>query len=264
VLSPGADGAPVVLALHGQPGEGAHFDTLAGLLRPAGFTVLAPDRPGWGRSRHEAPRGFAANADAAARVLDDAGAERAVVLGYSWGGGVALALARLHPERVAGLVLVASVGPGAPSAADRLLAAPLLGPSLCAAALAAAHHSFRRSRFRAAMGRGLEDLAEADALAIADASRGHQARRSFLVEQRALIRELPGLLTGLGAVTVPACVVAGQGDRLLPPAMARRLAEAIPGAGLRIVPGAGHLLPATRPGVVAEAVADVAARAGYR
>ena len=254
----------MVLALHGQPGGGAHFDAIARLLRPAGFSVLAPDRPGWGQRRHEAPRGFAANADAAARVLDEAGAERAVVLGYSWGGGVALALARLHPARVAGLVLVASVGPGVTSLADRLLAAPLIGPGLCAGTLLAAHHSLRRSRFRAAWGRGLEALDDAEVLAIAAASQGRQSRRSFLVEQRALVRELPAVLSGLGAVTVPACVVAGQDDRLLSPATARRLADAIPGAGLRVVPGAGHLLPVTRPGAVAEAVADVAARAGYR
>jgi len=253
----------VVLALHGQPGGGAHFDALARRLQPAGFTVLAPDRPGWGRRAHDPARGFAANADAAAAVLDEAGAERAVVLGYSWGGGVALALAQRHAARVAGLVLVASVGPGPTSSADRLLAAPLIGPCLCGVTLLAAHHSFQRSRFRAAMGRGLEALDDAEALAIAAASRGARSRRSFLVEQRALVRELPAVLSGLGAVTVPACVVAGQEDRLLAPATARRLAAAIPGAGLRMVPGAGHLLPVTRPDVVAEAVAGVAVRAGY-
>ena len=113
------------------------------------------------------------------------------------------------------------------------------------------------------MGRGLEALDDAEALAIAAASRGARSRRSFLVEQRALVRELPAVLSGLGAVTVPACVVAGQEDRLLAPATARRLAAAIPGAGLRMVPGAGHLLPVTRPDVVAEAVAGVAVRAGY-
>jgi pimeloyl-ACP methyl ester carboxylesterase len=249
-----------VLVLHGQPGEGAHFDAAVGRLRSAGFPALAPDRPGWGERRHEPAGGFAANAHDAARVLDEAGVERAVVLGYSWAGGVALALARLHPRRVGGLVLVASVGPGRTPLSDRVLAAPLLGPVLCGATLLAAHHSFRRPRLRAAWGRGMEALDDADAVALAAASWGAQARRSFLVEQRALVRELPAIVSGLPAVTVPTCVVTGAEDRVVPPATARRLAEAIPGATLQVVPGAGHLLPVTRPDAVVAAVAGVAAR----
>jgi pimeloyl-ACP methyl ester carboxylesterase len=254
----------VVLALHGQPGVGDHFDGLVQRLHSAGFTVLAPDRPGWGSRRQEAPRGFAANAGAAVRVLDEAGADQAVVVGYSWGGGVAVALARLHPARVAGLVLVASVGPGAIALTDRVLAVPLVGPLLCGASLAATRHSLRSPRLRAAWGRGLETLDEAEVLTIAAASKGAHSRRSFFTEQRALVGELPGLLAGLGAITVPTCVVTGEDDRLLDSAVARRLADAIPGATLRVVPGAGHLLPVTHPDAVAQAVITVAARDGRR
>jgi 3-oxoadipate enol-lactonase len=69
--------------------------------------VLAWDLRGHGRS--EAPQGPYTLGDLAgdlARVLDQAGVERAVVLGHSAGGVVAMRFALDHPERTAGLVLV--------------------------------------------------------------------------------------------------------------------------------------------------------------
>jgi pimeloyl-ACP methyl ester carboxylesterase len=55
-------------------------------------------------------------------------------------------------------------------------------------------------------------------------------------------------------------VVTGDRDRLVAPGSARRLAAAIPGAELRIVPGAGHFLLGAGVPVVAEAVLELAAR----
>lgn len=89
------------------PGLGA----LAGLLESS-HRVLAPDRPGYGGTGGPA-LGLAANADALAGLLDHAGISAATVVGHSWGGGVALALAQRHPGRVSGLVLVASIGTAA-------------------------------------------------------------------------------------------------------------------------------------------------------
>src|SRR5262245_27702234 len=46
----------------------------------------------------------------AVRVLDHSGLERAWVVGHSWGGHLALHLAIAHPQRVAGLVLISTLG----------------------------------------------------------------------------------------------------------------------------------------------------------
>lgn len=129
-------GPPVVL-LHGQPGSAADWGPLRRLLEDD-YTVIVPDRPGYGRTGGTA-LGFRGNADAVADLLDRCGISSATIVGHSWGGGVAIALAEGHPGRVAGLVLVSSVGPGDPlSRLDRLLAIPPVGTAIAAVVLNAA------------------------------------------------------------------------------------------------------------------------------
>ncbi len=119
------------MLLHGQPGSASDWQQVTDLL-PGGLVTVALDRPGYGASR-QAAGGFAANARAILAELDARGIERAVLVGHSFGGGVALALAQLAPERVEALVLLASVGPDCLTGWDRLLAAPVAG-EVCAVA----------------------------------------------------------------------------------------------------------------------------------
>jgi pimeloyl-ACP methyl ester carboxylesterase len=55
---------------------------------------------------------------------------------------------------------------------------------------------------------------------------------------------------------VPTLVLHGEEDRLVPPAAGRRLAESIPGARLRVVAGAGHVLTTDAEEEVADAILD--------
>ena len=71
--------------------------------------VLVPTRPGYAGDPGEATN-WAGNAAALLDLLDDTGIERALVVGYSWAGGAAIEAAIRAPARVAGLVLVSSVG----------------------------------------------------------------------------------------------------------------------------------------------------------
>jgi pimeloyl-ACP methyl ester carboxylesterase len=68
------------------------------------------------------------------------------------------------------------------------------------------------------------------------------AWRSFVREQRFLVRDLPALERRLGAISVPTAIVAGTADHVVPIAAARRLCRQIPGAELVEVEHAGHLL----------------------
>jgi pimeloyl-ACP methyl ester carboxylesterase len=96
------DGRPVVL-LHGFPDSGRLWRQQVGPLADAGFKVIVPDMRGYGAS--DKPAGVDAYnilylvADIGA-VLDDAGLERAHIVGHDWGAAVAWALAAVAPERV--------------------------------------------------------------------------------------------------------------------------------------------------------------------
>jgi pimeloyl-ACP methyl ester carboxylesterase len=75
------------------------------------FRVLAAEMPGSGRSEGVAGAwDFDRSADWAAGFLDAVGVERAMVMGHSDGGGVAVLMGARHPDRVDGLVLSGAVG----------------------------------------------------------------------------------------------------------------------------------------------------------
>jgi lipase len=94
-----------LLALHGLTGHGKRWQPLAtGHL--AEIAVAAPDLIGHGRSSWAAPWSIDANVAALAALLEHHAEGPVVVVGHSFGGGIALHLAAAHPDRVAALVLL--------------------------------------------------------------------------------------------------------------------------------------------------------------
>jgi pimeloyl-ACP methyl ester carboxylesterase len=108
----GRGGLPVVL-VHSLAGNSTHWSAQLDHLRRSRRTV-ALDLRGHGRS--EPPKNgdytIAGIAGDVAAVVDTLGLERFVLVGHSMGGGVALEYAGLHPDRVAGLVLLDPIGDG--------------------------------------------------------------------------------------------------------------------------------------------------------
>jgi pimeloyl-ACP methyl ester carboxylesterase len=253
---------PAVVLLHGQPGSADDWDQVVPLIQDD-FTVVVPDRPGYGRSGGAAG-GFAENAEAVAATLDRLDLPRAMIAGHSWGGGVALAFAQAYPERVAGLILICSVGPGERFAwDDRLLAAPVLGEAVAALTIGVTGRLLGTRRVQDVAARRLGGKARqaVDTLAsVTSARTGAAAWRSFVVEQRALLSEADGLGAALDRINAPAIVLHGSADHLVPVALAERLAAAIPGADLKVIAGANHLLPRRHPQAVAGAVRAVNGR----
>jgi pimeloyl-ACP methyl ester carboxylesterase len=98
----------VVLALHGVTASLMTWRTVARTVAARGdVCLLAPDLRGRGRSANlPGPYGIAPHIDDLIKVLDHAGARRAILVGHSLGAYVAERLAAEHPERVAGLVLL--------------------------------------------------------------------------------------------------------------------------------------------------------------
>jgi pimeloyl-ACP methyl ester carboxylesterase len=112
VLDGEGEGSPVVL-VHSLAGNSTHWAQQLEHLRPK-YRAIALDLRGHGQS--EPPRNgdysIAAMAEDVAAVVDTLGLDRCVLVGHSMGGGVALSYAGMHPERVAGLLLVDPIGDG--------------------------------------------------------------------------------------------------------------------------------------------------------
>lgn len=247
-------GDVAVLLLHGQPGTGGDWARVVPLLDNR-YTLVIPDRPGYGATGGAAT-GFAGNAGAAVDLLNRLGIERAVFVGHSWAGGAALAAAAGHPDRVTGLVLVSSVGPGEHLGwDDRLLAAPVVGDALAAATIGGLGLVLGRSRVQRLADRHLDGRRHDAVVALTRLTRGgSRVWRSFVKEQRALLSELETLGPALASIEAPTAILHGSADRLVPYSVAQSLAAAIPGAQLRVLPGVGHLVPRDCPQEVAAAV----------
>lgn len=106
----------------------------AGVTDQRSWRHLTPRLPGrwvsfdaraFGETAYDIEDGWSAVADAVA-VLDAHGIDRAVVAGGSMGGRTALDLALTHPDRVAGLVLIAPAISGAPQPEIEPDAEPLM------------------------------------------------------------------------------------------------------------------------------------------
>jgi len=223
------DGAPVLL-VHGLGYTREGWGPLRELLSRR-YRVLSYDNRGIGES--EIPPGpytvdeLAADA---AQVLDEAGAERAHVLGASLGGMVAQLLAAERPERVDRLVLAGTTPGGA-------RAYPLPQRTLALMAEASAlppEVALRRFVENAlAPGSPLVDEVLAYRQAHPPDPAGWAAQAAAGASWDADGR--------LARIAAPTLVLAGTADAVVDPRNAELIAEAIPNARLQLIDGAGHL-----------------------
>ncbi len=187
--------------------------------------------------------------------MDARGIPQAVLVGHSYGGGVALTVAGLAPHRVRALVLLASVGPGCLNGWDRLLAAPMAGP-VCAVTAWRLTPWFARGWLAGVArvsGRPTDPDQHVNWHIWGNSGSEHVPLwRTFLAEQRALVREADGLAAL--PVRAPTLLLADPHDAMVPVATAHGLAQALPDACLRLIEGPGHHLPRRAPDTVAAAI----------
>jgi pimeloyl-ACP methyl ester carboxylesterase len=250
----GGDGPPLLL-VHGLGGTIENWRALAPPLA-ARHRVLVPDLPGHG---HSATLPEARDVDALAEAaLGIAGAEdlgRAVWVGHSLGGLVALRAAVLQPDAVRGLVLAAAAGIGTATRAAQVTLA-VLGVTKPGRLIAPHRHAWAASRLgrRAAFGwwgaadpDALEpELAEAFLVGPAHHTDTRQAGRALLASDPR---------TELDRVACPCLCLWGARDNWVRVEdgveYARRLR-----APLRLIAGCGHLLIGERPDACLTAIRE--------
>ncbi|MCU1656366.1 MAG: Hydrolase, alpha/beta fold family [Pseudonocardiales bacterium] len=245
-----------VVLLHGQPGAASDWNAVVAAL-PDDLAHLALDRPGYRGNPHP-PGSFTDNAQWLLGELDRAGVREAVLVGHSYGGGVALAAAALAPDRVRGLVLVASVGPGCLDGWDALLAAPFIGPVCAIAAWWLTPWVARRrlARIERLLGRPLEPHEHLSWEIWGSARHEHGAMwRTFLTEQRELVHGIDRLAETLPQLATPSVVIADPADKMISVSTAYTLQSLLPNAHLVLVDEGGHHLPRRIPSVIAAEIA---------
>lgn len=239
---------PAILLVHGIAGSSTTWRGVMPALAKH-HTVIAPDLLGHGHSAK--PRGdysLGAYASGIRDLLVVLGHERVTLVGHSLGGGVAMQFAYQFPEWAERLVLVASGGLGREvSPLLKAVTLPgaeyvlplLLHPKIREAAELPGHLAgrvgWRPSDTLAEVWRSYTTLTD------------RAGQTAFIQTVRSVI-DLAGQRVSAHdrlylAAAVPTMIVWGDNDRIIPVEHAHRAAEAIPGARLEILPGAGHFLP---------------------
>lgn len=259
----GDPGDPALILLHGLGSSLLvwHDEMCAGFV-DRGFFVVRMDHRDSGLST-VLPDGARYTledmASDAVAVLDDAGCERAVVCGYSLGGMVAQTMAVAFPERVAGLVSLAShtgelgIGDPTPEAYAALIAPPASTVEEQIEADLAGYRLWSNPEWR-------NEQAEREYLERSYRRAWHPgaSQRQFKAAARSGSRA-----EALAALDVPALVIHGSGDTLIGPDAGRRTAELIPGAQYLEIEGMGHELPPQVWSPIISAVTALAARIAW-
>ena len=247
-------GTRPVLALHCSLAHAGAWSGLAGFLR--GVTLTATDQPGHGRAADWVfgtdLHGLATGQSIA--MAENLGQGAPIdLIGHSFGGTVALALALERPDLVRSLTLIEPVIFAAAGAAGDPAYPPFLaGHQRFADLVRAGKPAEAAALFHRlwSAGGALEDLPER-------AQRYATQRIHLVVAQNpVLLEDAAGLLrpAGLESVLVPVLLVEGAKSPPVIAAVQAELARRLPRVTRLSVPGAGHMVPITHPEPVARAI----------
>jgi pimeloyl-ACP methyl ester carboxylesterase len=166
-----------------------------------------------------------------------------LLVGFSMGGYVARDIARLAPERVRALVLIAtSTRPDTPALQKRKGAIGNAAPSIAFSGLS-----------RTAVATSLHPK-DRDNEALIERVRAMGTRLGGEVFRRQSMLERPGDLQRLHEIRCPTLVVAASHDQLRSMEEARELQAGIPGAILEVIEHSGHMIPIEAPERLAKVI----------
>jgi pimeloyl-ACP methyl ester carboxylesterase len=228
---------PAVVMLHGAGFDHSTWALHSRWFAHHGYSVLAPDLPGHGRSSGSALPAIADMADWTAALLDAAGASKARLIGHSMGSLIALETAARHPPKVSGLSLIGT-------AATMTVGPDLLKAAEANDAAAIDMVSIWGLGFRAELGSSL-----APGLWMHQGAQRvlQQCRPGVLFNDLNACNSYQNALFAAERVTVPTTFILGERDMMTPAKAGKTLAAATPNSRTVILSGAGHMMMAEQP-----------------
>lgn len=221
---------PVVL-IHGAGGN--HLFWPPEIRRMKEFRIYALDLPGHGRSKGHGLQDINAYADIIANWMNSIKLNRAVIVGHSMGGAIALTLAQEYEDKVLGLGLI--------STGARLRVNPLILDNTAGAQTFPTALSFIINK---------SFSKEASPRLVSLAQRRLADIRPSVLHGDLLACNKFDLIGSLHNIKDPCLIVSGQNDEMTPPRYSQYLYETIQGATLNLVPGAGHMVMLEKPLIV--------------
>ncbi|WP_454626065.1 alpha/beta fold hydrolase [Bradyrhizobium cenepequi] len=228
---------PAVVMIHGAGFDSSTWALHSRWFAHHGYSVLAPDLPGHGRSSGKPLPTIAAMADWTAALIEAAGASKAKLIGHSMGSLIALETAARHPEKVSALSLIGTaammtVGP------DLLKAAEANDPA------AIDMVSIWGLGFKAELGGSL-----APGLWMHHGARRvlERARPGVLYNDLNACNSYQNALAAAAEIKVPTTFILGERDMMTPAKAGKALAAATPNARTVVLAGAGHMMMVEQP-----------------
>lgn len=257
---------PAILFVHGLGGNLHQFDIPLWDAIGEGYRLIAVDRAGSGYSEKGAAHSgrISDHADDLAALLDVLGVDRALVVGHSLGGAIALAMAVRHPDRVAGLALLSPLTKFKDEVPKGMEGLAITSPRRRAllANTFAVPAAVRMTERTLAFVFGPQTPPEGYAVAggaIVGLRPSHfeATSRDFV----AIPADLPDLEARWGEIKAPAGILYGTADRLLDHrANGEAMTGRMPGLDLELIEGVGHMPQYARPAETAAFIRRMAQR----
>ncbi len=217
-----------VVLIHGAGGTYLHWPSE--IRRLPGYRIYALDLPGHGKSEGRGEQSIDAYAESILNWLDALQLHKAIIVGHSMGGAIALTLGLENPDRIAGLGLI--------STGSRLPVAPqLLESTSQATTFYSALDLIRRKAFSPDTPERLVELAIRQMGAI----RPSVLHGDFVACNRF------NLSDRISEIHQPAVVICGGQDQMTPLRMSQSLSNCLPNARLETLAEAGHMVIIEQP-----------------
>ncbi len=229
---------PAALFVHGAGLDHTVWALQARYVAHHGFSVLAPDLPGHGRSDGKPLAAVEAVADWIAALLDAVGAKQAVLIGHSMGAAASLEVAARHPGRVAKLALL-GIAPRLAVHPD-LIAAAESDPDLAREMIVDWAHGAR----------GRIGGNRAAGLWIANTARrliDCAGKSGVLARDLKACNAWTGGEAAAAKVACPVLLILGAEDRMTLAKSGKQLALSIKGARVDVLPDCGHMMMVEQP-----------------